>query len=267
MRDLVECGHEFTVHLHGVASDLADLLESQADLVAAWEVIAPLAGIEKVAERVAAAREGRTAVVRWSRLRRFDEPMHHGEKARHVIQHGFDAREREWIEDRLAPGGALRRAFDGLAFRIPREHDPAAGIAAIAAIGARIGTRDEAMVRLAADNPAVAHDDEREAAWRVAVASHAALAWPDVGVWLDTFADVDRGYFPRTGLVDRRFNPRLAGRVLRNLNRAMALADAAARWDLVASPDGAARRWIDLASGVAGEGAFDGGGPALVERG
>lgn len=34
---------------------------------------------------------------------------------------------------------------------------------------------------------------------------------------LDTFWDVDRGHFPRTGLVDRRFNPRMAGHVRRNL--------------------------------------------------
>lgn len=32
---------------------------------------------------------------------------------------------------------------------------------------------------------------------------------------------MDRGYFPRTGLIDRRGNPRLAGRALRNLNGAL----------------------------------------------
>ena len=35
-----------------------------------------------------------------------------------------------------------------------------------------------------------------------------------VPVILDTFDDIDRGYFTRTGLVDRRFNPRLAGQLL-----------------------------------------------------
>ena len=37
---------------------------------------------------------------------------------------------------------------------------------------------------------------------------------PGVDVVLDTFDDADRGYFTRTGLVDRRFNPRIAGRLL-----------------------------------------------------
>jgi hypothetical protein len=38
-----------------------------------------------------------------------------------------------------------------------------------------------------------------------------------VEVILDTFDDADRGYFARTGLIDRRFNPRLAGEVISTL--------------------------------------------------
>ena len=35
---------------------------------------------------------------------------------------------------------------------------------------------------------------------------------------LDTFMDIDRGYFARHGLVDRRNNPRPAATVLRRLS-------------------------------------------------
>ena len=34
---------------------------------------------------------------------------------------------------------------------------------------------------------------------------------------LDTFSDIDRGYLVRSGLVDRRFNPRGSGNVVRQL--------------------------------------------------
>ena len=34
---------------------------------------------------------------------------------------------------------------------------------------------------------------------------------------MDTFDDADRGYFTRTGLVDRRFNPRLASNIMSEL--------------------------------------------------
>ena len=50
-------------------------------------------------------------------------------------------------------------------------------------------------------------DDEAVAA-RVAEAVEAARRHPDTVVFLDTFMDHDRGYYPRHGLIDRRFNPR-----------------------------------------------------------
>jgi hypothetical protein len=34
-------------------------------------------------------------------------------------------------------------------------------------------------------------------------------------VFLDTFVDIDRGYYPRIGLLDRRFNPQKAFHALK----------------------------------------------------
>ena len=53
-------------------------------------------------------------------------------------------------------------------------------------------------------------DDDAAVAERVAEAAQAALRHPDVGVFLDGFVDHDRGYYPRHGLIDRRYNPRPA---------------------------------------------------------
>ena len=39
--------------------------------------------------------------------------------------------------------------------------------------------------------------------------------------FLDSFADIDRGYFMRTGVVDRRYNPRAGWRALRSLHGAL----------------------------------------------
>jgi hypothetical protein len=44
---------------------------------------------------------------------------------------------------------------------------------------------------------------------------------PGIEVFVDTFADIDRGYFLRHGLVDRRFNPRLGSHVVRHLYAAL----------------------------------------------
>ena len=59
------------------------------------------------------------------------------------------------------------------------------------------------------------------AQYRVEKAVVAGYANPDVRIFLDTFMDHDRGYFPRAGLYDRRLNPRRAAFVLRHLNSAI----------------------------------------------
>ena len=41
----------------------------------------------------------------------------------------------------------------------------------------------------------------------------------DIDIILDTFDDADRGYFTRTGLIDRRFNPRIAGQLISEIIR------------------------------------------------
>ena len=174
-----------------------------------------------------------------------------------MIEHGFEVAEAATIEAMFAIA-AVRAALAGVVFRVPRDRDPRSELAAIARLAAHLGTRDEAMVRLAGDNPAIALTDELDAANRVAATLFAAHAMPAIGVWLDTFADVDRGYFPRAGLVDRRFNPKLAGKVCRNLNSAMeSVVTDIAQWELVlptAERSRKVRRWIDLATGAVGEG-------------
>jgi hypothetical protein len=291
MRVLRACGHEFTVHSHGVPQGLAALLGEHADLVSSWEVIAPLAGIESLAGQVASLRRGKPFAVRFSKLRRPEDPVHHGQKARHVIEHGFDVSEGALIEGLFGRERAFREAFDGVAYRVPRDRPAWRDLVEISRSGERTGSRDDAMVRLAGDNPARMHGDEIEAANRVAATLFAAHFTPAVGVFLDTFADVDRGYFPRAGLVDRRYNPRMAGRVVRNLNSALdrelpggavlqsdtceggetlAASAAGRRWTLML-PAGKVRlessrgnRWIDLSTGVVNQGPVSCATPALI---
>ena len=64
--------------------------------------------------------------------------------------------------------------------------------------------------------------DEPSLANRVAETAVAAWLTGTVDVYFDTFEDVDRGYFVRSGLVDRRYSPRLAAKVLRHLGSVLA---------------------------------------------
>jgi hypothetical protein len=74
-----------------------------------------------------------------------------------------------------------------------------------------------ANVRLASENPAEYPTDDLQVTNRVAEAMIAAAANHDVTVFLDTFMDLDRGYFPRIGLYDRRCNRRLGSYVFAHL--------------------------------------------------
>jgi hypothetical protein len=278
MRVLAECGHRFTVYSHAVPDDaLCAALQANAALIDGWEVIAPISVVDEVARRIAPIREGRTFQVRFSKLRRPGDALHHGEKARHVIEHGFDVSEEAAI-GALFARKAVRAAFDGVLFRVARQRSPAAEIEKAAALGARLGTRDFVMVRFASDNPGQMPHDALDDANRAAETLAAAHAIPQVGAWIDTLADVDRGYFPRTGLVDRRYNPRLAGKVCRAVNAVLGdaadisyagmtacpggslllLARGTEQWTLVlpnpeidtANLSSATGSWIDLSNGT-----------------
>ena len=67
------------------------------------------------------------------------------------------------------------------------------------------------------ENPAEYNQDDRAIANQVAETMLAAFASGDCEVFIDTYVDVDRGYFPRHGLFDRRYNPRPASFVYRYL--------------------------------------------------
>lgn len=227
MRALARNGQAFTVYTHLVpAGALRDLLIEHADLVADWEVIAPLAGIDAVAAQVAEVKAAASLSASLSKLRRPDDPRHHGQKARHVIEHGFYLAEEDQIRALLGHGKA-GEVFDGFLFRIPRETPTWTEIPAIQRLAAALGKRARTYVRLADDNPSQARDDDLANANRVAESMLAVFACGGSDLWIDALADVDRGYFPRAGLVDRRFNPRLAGQAVRNLHSALGAASCA----------------------------------------
>jgi len=81
-------------------------------------------------------------------------------------------------------------------------------------------------IRMTIGEPGAVQADEDWVTRRAAEAVAAAAAYRDVHVYLDTFAEVDRGYYRRQGVVDRFFNPRPAFHVIRHLNAALAGAPA-----------------------------------------
>lgn len=143
-----------------------------------------------------------------------------GSKFSHYMSYGFHRGHPESLEAFLGLKGA-DKAADGFVFRIGADESPWDSIQAIGEYATKKGLRAIANVRLASENPAEYLDDDVRVANRASEALVAASATPNVEAYLDTFVDLDRGYFPRVGLYDRRCNRRLGSHVLANLQGAL----------------------------------------------
>ncbi|MCP5083353.1 MAG: hypothetical protein GY948_16830 [Alphaproteobacteria bacterium] len=134
-----------------------------------------------------------------------------GSKFAHSVSPGFKWDDRENVAaalKRCDPKGTVK----GAAFQINLDDDLAGSLAALDAWGAATGLHIAAIIKLAARNPAIANFDDEIIAARLEQALGALGSLQNVSLQVDTYADIDRGYHPRNGLIDRRSNLRLAGR-------------------------------------------------------
>jgi hypothetical protein len=226
MRVLRTLGHEFTVYTQDAPRGAArHLLVEHHDLVDAWEVVVSWPEVARSVAAIRAVKDQAPLTVYLSKLRSKEDLARDGSRYYHFINHGFVVAERDAIAALLAAAGTAS-AIDGVVFRVARHVSPWPDIQAAGAIADSLGTRAAVHVRMAGASPAESFRDDLENANRVAEALAAALAQcrparPGVEVFIDTFADVDRGYFVRNGLIDRRSNPRLASAVVRHLYGAL----------------------------------------------
>ena len=191
MSILREMGHEFTVYTYGVPEgDLRQALVENAGLVAYWEVVFNWQKLDEVAAAIQSVRQEAPLRVLLSKLRSQEEdgPAQPGSLYFHNIRHGFRPQEEELFDTLQAHAGAAAR-----------------------------GLKASVELRMVGEDPAQPFVDDLDNANRVAEALVAAVALRQVDVFADTLADIDRSYFVHSGLVDRRYTPRLAGRVVRNL--------------------------------------------------
>ena len=210
---LRETGTRFTLHAFGLPNEpFAALLAEHAHLLDMLELVLPTAHLAPSlgAIRGLAARIGLPVCL--SPLRSSAEAEAAGATYTHFITHGFGSSDAAPLRALMARPGAAE-AVAALSFRIGAEEEPGTRTAEIAGLAREHGIHALVHVALCDRNPAV-RPAEATVTERVAATLFAAHLYREVcTVFLDTFADIDRGYFPRPGLVDRRANPRLAGRV------------------------------------------------------
>ncbi len=268
MTILKAAGHVFQVHCYGVPQgEDAAALHAHAGLVDVLEVVIGWDSADEALLGLAELKQAAGLQIYLSRVNRKDSGKHDGGRYNHLISHGFTLDEADELTDFFA-AGPNRDVIDGLMFAIPRDFAPAPAVRAAAALAARMGKSACLYIKSTSSSPAESFEDDRANAARTAEAIHAAAGAKDIEIILDTFADSDRGYFVRTGLVDRRFNPKLGSHVVGNLiallngedwtlaQDGLVLSNGAGETltlvlpddDAPALPDGA--QWIDLETGA-----------------
>jgi 3',5'-cyclic AMP phosphodiesterase CpdA len=200
-------GMRFTVRSGGVPDiETLDVVRSLASHLDRWEVVVPEDRFAALLEAVEVhgLPDGVPLAVA--------PIVPRGGPGHHFVTSGFqvhgEAALTRWLE--LDAAGV----FGELAFRVPAGEPVGAAVGAAAVTAEAVERRAVVTVELPRAAEAVLFDDDDAVAAIVTDAVVAAADHRAVTVFLDGFIDHDRGYYPRHGLVDRRFNPRPALRRL-----------------------------------------------------
>ncbi len=214
VHDFHAAGLRFTFFCGGVAgADAWQQCRDNADLIDAVEFVSSTADLSDIAEALADFDGSGGPPVHIGKFHSSAHEPKRGSKFAHSVSFGF-----KW-EDRDELIAGLRKAdksasVSGVAFQVNLEDDLASRLTGIDAWAAGNDLKAVAAIRLANTNPAIANADDDAIAKRLAEVLDIAHALDNTSLQLDTFADIDRGYHPRNGLVDGRTNFRAAGRYL-----------------------------------------------------
>ena len=207
-------GHLFHVYCYGMPMEgEAVLLAKHASLVDRLEIVINWDTVDRQLAELARLGKEHGIPVIVSRVNRKDAGKHSQSRYNHLISHGFTPAEGEEVAAKLVEAG-IPPTMSGIMFSVPRSECPVQAVRWASGFERASRIRPCLYVKSTSASPAEAFVDDAANAIRILHASMAAAACPNVEVILDTFADADRGYFVRTGLVDRRYNLRPAGRSL-----------------------------------------------------
>jgi predicted phosphodiesterase len=219
---LCQLGHQFDVFSFGVPEgDFRDAFLANQALVNSIEIIVPWGDAIKTLPALQDLKNAADVPVILTKIETSADNKAAGSKFSHFVAHGFRRSEIEQIDEFTKSAGTAGTAVDGLidgyVFRIALDRSPWEDVQELHRLAKARGFKAIANIRLASENPAEYVTDDRILANQIAEAVLAGYAFDDVEVFIDTFMDLDRGYFPRHGLVDRRFNPRPASFVFKYL--------------------------------------------------
>lgn len=235
-------GFRFLAQHYGAPSGpAADAIRQSVAFLDGVESILPDIGDEDVLDTLARFQHASGLPVFVSPLLPAGERSADGETYIHAISHGFDALQ-------PIPFGRIGE-LAGCTVRVGHRDDPFAIIAAAAAQAAAANRLCQIHLALGHPNPAIYDADSVAHCNRLALALLAVAAHESCTVWMDTVTDIDRGYYPRLGLLDRRMNPTPVTAMLGRLGAVLA---GATRWQITEGTAEASVRLFRLTDNESG---------------
>ena len=209
-------GHKFHIYRYGIPTKIEiETIKKHFSMIEELELVL---GWETIDEQVSTIQflkdETRLPIV-LSRVNRNDASKTSGGKYNHLISHGFTIAEIPEIASFIRKNPLL---LDGVQFTIPRSVNPWNAGRELQIFKNDTNCKPTLYVKSTEASPAQRFDDEITNAIRFSESVLSGIGF-DIDIILDTFDDADRGYFTRTGLIDRRFNPRIAGQLISELIR------------------------------------------------
>ena len=216
-RLMSDVGHDFIVTTLGVPQEafMDDVLAAGVTLDAI-ELNLSMDKLGKRRAQISRLRRKSDAKIIFSKLRTTEDPHFDGQHFSHFVNAGIRPEELPALKDTIA-GLIADRVIDGITVRLDRGTDLLAVAPVLSAFADTLGCEVIASVKLAGPSLARSCDDNIDTARLAAEAVIAARLSQRVRYVFDTFMDIDRGYFPRNGFIDRCFNPREAANAIASM--------------------------------------------------
>ena len=207
LSDFVKLGFAFTVYSLGVPDEATlATMTAHSNLIVNWEIIFPEHTVPQISDVIHHARRAFSGQLFIAPVVPIKEDSGVGITFQHFASHGFSSRQARKAENWLSMIGSQVDDI-GLTFRVSPWDEPLATLREIDRQNKRVKLINLQLPRL---DEGVRFEDDSKVQSFVVDAYQASRTIVNTTVFIDTFVDNDRGYYPRNGLLDRCLNPRPA---------------------------------------------------------
>ena len=206
LRHLAGRGARFTLVSAGVPADeTLRIVKALNGAATRWEIAAPAGSFDQIAAALATIDD----MVDLSLAVGPITPIGSSSAAvHHFVSTGFDPQADRLVDEWASLDTA--RYVRELVFRVAPEAGIPASVANANRAAREAGYSAVVLIDLPRSSESTTFEDDRALADRVAESVEAAFACQEAAIFLDSFMDHDRSYYPRHGLIDRHHNPRPA---------------------------------------------------------